>query len=527
MRANFVFSIENCIEMASSNWEYTDNLISEKTKCDECNGNLVASSDPPAEVTIYTRNGTLFAQHYHKECPNRWCRKTFYYDHTVKNGIKVYDTQLHRKYIITSAETAFAIDFCFEMTLHILHNNATFHGLENVYNHLHNFGKSNITRVNINRKRIATAFHLYGFLEFTSRLGILHEFKCGDGWLDDTILEYYNLMKGNFSHRWTDDHSCEMPDCLSMMVTDGGMKIFRSVCAAKFSAVRKFKHSNKTILTGCTASPNPNSPFCSQHLKTESPVLLAEHLSIATRTTLHEWRVRYQKTQNLLQKDSVFIIQTVLKTRRTDSRIEFHVKFAGFPEEAACWEPLENLPRFVTDYYSKNENIGKALPKPKIKRTKHINNESEIYIELEWGCNDTSKDVFEDEDLFDLDADKLCEEAMKSTCNTRKIRDKRDRRHTAGIAISARNCGIIPHVDELYGCESIKQIHGSIIEYLGTTSKEARNKLKLWMFDDMCHLKGAHPLKKLLSWICPNFLLTPLSSPTPLPPKNIKIKFGS
>ena len=77
--------------------------------------------------------------------------------------------------------------------------------------------------------------------------------------------------------------------------------------------------------------------------------------------------------------------------------------------------------------------------------------------------------------MFDLDADRLCEEVMKSTCNTRKIRDKRDRRHTAGIAISARSCGIIPHVDELYGCESITQIHGSIIEFLGTTSEKSSN----------------------------------------------------
>ena len=453
-------------------------------------GSLVASHDLPNEVTIYMRNGTKFAQHYQKECPNRWCRKTFYYDHTVKKGVKVYDTQMNRKYLVTSAVTAFSIDLCFEITLHILHNNATFHGLENVYNHLHNFGIENITRVNINRKRIATAFHLYGFLEFTSRQRIAHEFKLGDGWLDNTILEYYNVIKGNFSYRWAEDHACEMPDCERMMVSDGGMKIFRSVCAAKFSAVRKFKHSNKTVLTGCTASPNPNSPFCSEHLKTESPVVLAEQISLSTRMTLHECRAKYQKTNLVLQKDSVFIIQSVLNSRKNNkNNTEYLVKFAGFPDEAACWESSKNLPGFINKFYGKIENLGKALPKPSIKKTKHINNDSEIYLELEWGSTGDFQEYFEEEDLFDLDADRLCEEAMKSTCNTRKIRDKRDRRHTAGIAISARSCGIIPHVDELYGCESITQIHGSIIEFLGTTSEKSRNQLKLWMFDDMCHLK--------------------------------------
>ena len=71
------------------------------------------------------------------------------------------------------------------------------------------------------------------------------------------------------------------------------------------------------------------------------------------------------------------------------------------------------------------------------------------------------------ETLFDLNADNLSQEEIKSTCNTRKVRDKRDRRHTAGILISAKPCGIIPHVDELFLCESINQVHGSIIEFIG------------------------------------------------------------
>ena len=93
------------------------------------------------------------------------------------------------------------------------------------------------------------------------------------------------------------------------------------------------------------------------------------------------------------------------------------------------------------------------------------------------------------ETLFDLDADKLSEEELVSTCNTRKVKDKRDRRHTAGILISAKPCGIIPHVYELFVCESINQVHGSIIEFLGNLDPETRAKFKIWLFDDMCHLK--------------------------------------
>ena len=221
-----------------------------------------------------------------------------------------------KAYLVTSSETAFSLDFCLEMTLHCVHNNATFQGLENVYNQLHNYNRQNITRVNLNRKRLATAFFLYSFLEFTTRNGILHEFSCGDSWLDNTILQYYNLVKTQFSHHWTHSHMCEVPNCESMMVSDGGCKIMRSVCAAKFSSVRKYSHSDKAVLTGCTASPTPNSPFCSEHQNCESPVLLAENLSLSTRNKLMEWRMKEQTASVSLPKDTVFIVEAVLNTRK-------------------------------------------------------------------------------------------------------------------------------------------------------------------------------------------------------------------
>ena len=113
-------------------------------------------------------------------------------------------------------------------------------------------------------------------------------------------------------------------------------------------------------------------------------------------------------------------------------------------------------------------------------KTTHLSNGTEMYIELEWSQTDLTKEAFDiEENLFDIDADKLCEDELKSSCNTRKVRDKRNRRHTAGILISARPCGIIPHVDELYGCESIKQVHGSIVEFTGSISSESREKIKL------------------------------------------------
>ena len=60
----------------------------------------------------------------------------------------------------------------------------------------------------MNRKRLTTAFFLYGFLEYTGRSGIAHEFKPGENWLEDSILEYYNVAKSQFSSHWTSKHFC-------------------------------------------------------------------------------------------------------------------------------------------------------------------------------------------------------------------------------------------------------------------------------------------------------------------------------
>ena len=49
-----------------SHWSYSERLITHLSSCDECHGDLVLSDNEPAEVTIYTRNGTKFSQHLQK-----------------------------------------------------------------------------------------------------------------------------------------------------------------------------------------------------------------------------------------------------------------------------------------------------------------------------------------------------------------------------------------------------------------------------------------------------------------------------
>ena len=156
-----------------SKWNYLQPLASVKKKCDKCGGPLSKLSDPPSEVTVYTREGTRFAQHFGQECSNHWCRVKYYFGFTTHEGQKVYDNlEENTKYIVTSNETAFALDFLYESKLHILHSNATFQAITDVYNQFHNFDEVVLKRRDLNRKRLADAFFLYGLLEMGSRSNV-------------------------------------------------------------------------------------------------------------------------------------------------------------------------------------------------------------------------------------------------------------------------------------------------------------------------------------------------------------------
>ena len=84
--------------------------------------------------------------------------RLFFYGYSVKKERKVYDTlNSTTKYLVTSRETAFAVDLCYETTLHILHNNATFQGLADVYNHFHYF-KSTYVELNLTERDYSYSF---------------------------------------------------------------------------------------------------------------------------------------------------------------------------------------------------------------------------------------------------------------------------------------------------------------------------------------------------------------------------------
>ena len=141
------------------------------------------------------------------------------------------------------------------------------------------------------------------------------------------------------------------------MVSDGGMKF-------------------KTVLTGCTSMPSPQSPFCSKHVREETPVLLAEKITKQTRESIWQYRAKNQTSNPWLPNDSVFTVETVFNVRKTNDVIEYLVKFAGYSDLESCWEPSKTLPTFIVDHYREKSNLGLPLPLPSIKLTRKVGQDS-------------------------------------------------------------------------------------------------------------------------------------------------------
>ena len=92
------------------------------------------------------------------------------------------------------------------------------------------------------------------------------------------------------------------------------------------------------------------------------PVILSSRVTTETRNKLWTYRQKSQGYGMKLPKDSIFTVESVLNARKNKNKIEFLVKFAGFPFQEACWEPVTSLPTFIVEHYSVKTNLGTPLP---------------------------------------------------------------------------------------------------------------------------------------------------------------------
>ena len=177
-----------------------------------------------------------------------------------------------------------------------------------------------------------------------------------------------------------------------------------------------------------------------------------------------------------------------VKNKGSKKRVtEFRVKWSGFPEDAATWEPEDNIPKFIQMFYKEDPTrLGMKLPNPTIKHSKTVG--SAKYHFLSWGSTLGGR-WLKDAEFFDLvngDGENISLQEVDTGCNTRKSRDKRARRHTVGLFVAVKPCGTVVLVDELFGCEDIPQVYGILCDFFHNLSD--MSSVKILLYDDNCHL---------------------------------------
>ena len=77
-----------------------------------------------SKIIVYTRDGTLLAEHKEKRCNNRNCRVGAYYGYIViRGGDRIYlPNCLNNEFLVVSSQTAFHINYLLEVVtdLHLL-----------------------------------------------------------------------------------------------------------------------------------------------------------------------------------------------------------------------------------------------------------------------------------------------------------------------------------------------------------------------------------------------------------------------
>ena len=127
------------------------------------------------------------------------CRAGHVYGYITYGQSKCYEKfALKNDYIVTSSQTAFAVDYLYDCTLQILHSNASFESLAKIYNDLHfdNLPTDVMDRrIESQSKRLSEAFSTFKFLELGQRYGIPSIITGG---IDETILNFKNDIKQKF-----------------------------------------------------------------------------------------------------------------------------------------------------------------------------------------------------------------------------------------------------------------------------------------------------------------------------------------
>ena len=310
-------------------------------------------------LIVYTRSGSEEGHHYeyrwyntllfglyfqttfYPRCTNKKCQRGHFHGYTVVENAEypamtyLYeDDCMESKYLVTSRETCFTVEYLWEMTVDIMCFKASFSAMceKFVLMHtgaipLHDISDASDKkeRLVIYDKRINEAWFLYSLIEQKGRFLVDGPVSRGEN-LHIALEIYHPLLREKFSQKWA-SHRCLKPGCGSVIVFDGGMKAQHRICSALKSGVKNFPATDSSIVVGCTKNPGTKEKYCPEHKHLQQPCISSNKLSSKSLNKLRATKTGKSKT---IGNDTVYIIEGVLDSKtETDGRY-FLIKWESY-----------------------------------------------------------------------------------------------------------------------------------------------------------------------------------------------------
>ena len=405
--------------------------LSRQTNCSTCNGMLKIKKC--IDSTLYDDVfGSVEIKIITKFCGN--CKATVYpgFLENSTSKTRLYDDDWSKYKIFVSTHcSSFSTDFLRRLVALKQKCHVTFFGRTAAYNYQHGYtSKSN--KESMDHRRLIEGYFKYIYLEFKER----HQKELVvRGQIYDDLDNGYEDAYESFKRKHS-SHTCEVAGCESCVIIDGHMKAHRKVCADKT----------------CKNDPKSKSVYCSFHA--EKPM----------REVIHG--------EQQLQDGDEYHVEKILCKKIVKKEWLYEVKWKGFDE--TTWEPKANIPRILVEFF---EIYGNSA----------ISSEINGYFE-KGGTKYVSISV--EGEILQLPAISLevNERAYYTpspdhvSCNTNKSKNRFHHR-TGGILVMGKPCGILTHVEEIFGAESIsnvaEMVEKALVE-LPTT--------QVVVYDDACHL---------------------------------------
>lgn len=508
-------------------------LVTDRVTCVVCDGPLCDVADD-ISVPLYSANGIMNDV---KLCSKRCCKCDASHYLSYAQGGTVLAESVQRPYPECTDARFFHItkSVVWERSVLVEYETQCFNshtGFETfISEYTFKYGALPTSEARA-RMALSHVFYAWSFIRWRAELKMPSiDVRFGDAVgrdgelsaMDETLLKWMPDMCEAFTRRWGSQHDagvCRNPESCTCQAVDGHVKARRRVCANPYARIRDCGSLGKLVLN-CSHSPLPGSKFCrscrdaaarsgKEGLVGAAGIEATNFLSQSACIPCDDEEpdgeqsvaaaYRLQRAKEAAAKGAaveadekdVWLVEELLDHKpatiagqckpscslgdghracvNKHKRRMFKVKWVGWGDSFNQWVCEYDVGReAVSEYDAARKEAAEG------RRQKHAGS-------LAAACCAVAGGGSEDFVLKAADAKSFKELG----CGNLKEFQYGERKHTsAGILALVSGCGLFLKIDEIYGAESITQLHYFLFE---AYHKNGITKPKVLVYDDACHL---------------------------------------